>query len=167
MSGILHCRCCTTARRYEYTSTQRLNRLTCIQLIISIEINFVVSTVVTKISILLFHRRLVGVVSTQLRHYIYVAIGFVALYGVCFPVALLVGCHPFDAYWKQMDPFWAMANKGKFHCVDEASLIITSTTISIIQDFLACFLPMTFFFKLQMPLRRKVALAAIFGVGFL
>lgn len=93
---------------------------------------------------------------------IYVAITLVIAYWVAFTIALFAGCSPFDAFWNQINPFWSK----EFTCVDEAKVIIAASIVSIIQDFMCCFMPVILFWELQISKRRKYALFAIFGVGF-
>jgi hypothetical protein len=82
-------------------------------------------------------------------------------------ITLLVGCRPLNAYWMQVKPQWLEANQGKYSCYDEAAYIVWIAVFSMVTDFLACLLPMSLFFSLHMNWRRKAALAAIFGSGFL
>jgi hypothetical protein len=130
----------------------------------ALEALYLTSTATTKISILLFYRRLTaGTVSNSFLYLVYAAIAFVALYYVIFTINLFIGCRPMYAFWMQVDPFWG----GKYKCFDEASNLIAASVISVVQDFIACGMPSILFWKLRIPLNQKIALAAIFGVGFL
>jgi hypothetical protein len=80
---------------------------------------------------------------------------------------MLVGCRPFNAYWLQVNPMWLAKNQGKFYCYDEATYIVVAATISMVTDFFVCVLPLSLFLRLKISNRQKLALAAIFGVGFL
>jgi hypothetical protein len=132
-----------------------------------IQLTYLVSTVTTKVSILLFYRRLTSGVSTPFRYAVYAAIIFVGSFCIAGLTTLLVGCRPFNAYWLELNPAWAAANEGKFYCYDEGPYIIAVATISMVTDFLVCVLPMMLFLRLNIGFRQKLALAAIFGVGFL
>jgi hypothetical protein len=120
----------------------------------------------TKISILLFYRRLTERVSTRFQWMLNGVIAFVACCCIAGFITMLVGCRPIHAYWMQVDPVWLAENTGKFTCYDEAAYIVFIATISMITDFLVCILPMSLFLRLQMNWKRKLALVAIFGVGF-
>jgi hypothetical protein len=76
---------------------------------------------------------------------------------------LFVGCQPIQAFWLQVNLF----SQDKYQCINEAANLIAAAAISVVQDFLACGMPMVLFWKLRIPFRQKIALAAIFGVGFL
>jgi hypothetical protein len=125
-----------------------------------------VATSTTKISILLFYRRLAdGSLSVRFLYAVYTAIAFVVLYFVVFWINLFVGCQPFHAFWKQVDIVWNASNK--YHCFNEEMNLVGAAVVSVVQDFIACGMPMILFWKLKIPRRQKIALGVIFGVGFL
>jgi hypothetical protein len=106
-------------------------------------------------------------VSTKFQYILYGTIAFVLCCCVSGFITMLVGCRPLHAYWMQVNPMWLIENEGKFTCYDEGIYIVFIATVSMVTDFLVCILPMTLFFRLQMNWRRKLALALIFGIGFL
>ncbi|TLD37770.1 hypothetical protein E2P81_ATG03445 [Venturia nashicola] len=129
----------------------------------ALEALYLTSTATTKISILLFYRRLsAGTVSNGFIYSVYAAIAFVVVYYFIFMINLFIGCHPVEAFWLQANPFSSM----KYQCLDEAANLIAAGVISVVQDLLACGMPMVLFWKLQIPVRQKFALGAIFGIGF-
>jgi hypothetical protein len=132
-----------------------------------IEITYLFSTCITKISILLFYRRLGGAVSSRFRYCVWAAIGFVILYGLTFFIGVFLQCRPLNAYWNQGNLFWQAAHQGDWYCSDEAATIVAASVISMVQDFIACLLPMALFARLKISRKQKIALAGIFGVGFL
>jgi hypothetical protein len=125
------------------------------------------STVTTKISILMFYRRLTARVSTLFLWAVYVSIGLIASFFVASLITMLVGCQPFSSYWLQSNPVWLQENQGKFTCYDESLFIVIAATWSMVTDFLVCVLPLMLFLKLNMARRQKFVLTAIFGIGFL
>jgi hypothetical protein len=145
-------------------------RLICAKITFAIEFLYLVSTVTTKISILLFFRRLVtGSMSRTFRWAVYSAIAFVIAYFVTFTITLFTTCRPFYVWWLVGNWFWYEANKDKgvFKCDNEGRTIVASAAISALQDFVACGLPITLFWKLRIPTKQKIALGGIFTVGFL
>lgn len=129
---------------------------------------YMVSTCTTKVSILLFYRRLVsGAVSRAFLYCVYASIAYVAVYFVIYFLALFGICVPLSTYWKQADWGWYEANSNSFHCLPEGKMLISSAVISASQDFIACGLPMILFSTLQMPRRQKIALSMVFMVGIL
>jgi hypothetical protein len=126
------------------------------------------SSVTTKISILLFYRRLAaGCVTKRFIYAVYAAVAFVLLYFIIFFFMLFYQCRPLNAFWKQVDYFWYDANKNNFICTDEGAVLVASAVISAIQDFIACGMPMALFRKLRIPRKQKLALGCIFAVGIL
>jgi hypothetical protein len=120
------------------------------------------------VSILLFYRRLAsGTISKAFLFGVYAAIAFVVLYFVIFTLNLFLGCRPFKAFWLEADLVWVAENTGKYYCFNEAGNIIAASVISFIQDFIACGMPSVLLWKTKIPKRQKIALGAIFGVGFL
>jgi hypothetical protein len=134
------------------------------QVTMALEALYLTSTATTKISILLFYRRLAsGTISGPFLNTVYAALAFVAVYYFIFMINLFVGCQPIEAFWLQVNIF----SEERYHCIDEAANLIAAAAISVVQDFLACGLPMVLFWKLRIPPRQKIALVVIFGVGFL
>jgi hypothetical protein len=141
------------------------------QITMVIEALYIVSTGLTKISILLFYRRLsTGAVSATFHWAVRGCIAFVICYMVTFLCTLFLGCLPINAYWDQVSIAWIVAPHVEgvdYRCFNEGANLLSASAISILQDFMACGMPMLLFWKLQMPRRQKIALGAIFGVGFL
>lgn len=156
------------AERSVHTESEPHQSLTCVQITMALEATYLTSTACTKISILLFYRRLgVGTVTNRFLYSVYAAIAFVLAYYITFTVNLFVGCRPINAFWNQADLVWLAENDGKYSCFDEATNMIAAAVISVLQDFIACFMPTILFWKLRIRRQQKFALCAIFGVGFL
>jgi hypothetical protein len=129
---------------------------------------YMVSTCTTKISILLFHRRLAaGTITDRYTYCIRAAIAFVVVYFIIFFINILNVCTPFSAYWMQANYHWLQSNLSNFKCENEAAALISSGILSTIQDFIAFGLPIVLLWRLQLPKRQKIDLAMVFGVGFL
>ncbi|KAF2401143.1 hypothetical protein EJ06DRAFT_555763 [Trichodelitschia bisporula] len=134
---------------------------------IAIEAMYVISTTTTKISILLFYRRLVaGTISTAFLYATYITMASVLLSSLFFFFTLFAICRPMSTYWMQADWFWYAAHEKEFQCMAEDKLLVASAVISALQDFVTCGLPTVLFWKLRVPMRQKIALAGIFAVGF-
>jgi hypothetical protein len=133
----------------------------------AIEMTYLISTCTTKISILLFYRRLGGAVSVRFRYMVYAAIGFVVSYCICYVILACFHCRPLDAYWNQANMYWRLAHPKNedWTCTDEGAQVVSACVISMVQDFIACLLPMALFARLKISRKQKGALAGIFGVG--
>ncbi|KAH7371401.1 hypothetical protein BKA66DRAFT_469728 [Pyrenochaeta sp. MPI-SDFR-AT-0127] len=134
------------------------------QITLAMEIIYLASTTLTKISILTFYRRItVSGLSRPLLIAVWASIIFVAGYGISFIMVLIFTCSPVEAYWYRFTTSWLRTNKYKCH--DEIATLIAIISISTLQDFIACLLPMFVVRKLRLPVRQKLALAAVFLVG--
>lgn len=128
----------------------------------------------TKISILLFYRRLaIGTISNRFIYTIYAAIAFVIAYFITFNLTLFLHCRPFESFWKQSDLKWYFKHKGSdtkkadFICTSESADLIASGIVSILQDFIAVGIPLFLFWKLRVSWRQRLALGVVFGIGIL
>jgi hypothetical protein len=134
----------------------------------AIEATYILGTGLTKISILLFYRRLVsGTVSSRFVWAIRVSIFSVAAYIIAFENTLIFGCRPMNAYWNQVDPVWRTSPDHPYACLNEVATLYAANITSILQDFLTFLIPLLLFSRLQLPTRQKVLLSIIFGIGFL
>ncbi|EON65935.1 hypothetical protein W97_05177 [Coniosporium apollinis CBS 100218] len=104
-----------------------------------------------------------GTVSKKFRTTVWISIAFIVAFLITFVILAVAQCLPVEAYWLRLNPVWATTHKYK--CINEPVGVIIAGSISIVQDFIACGLPIMLFWKLQMPRRQKIALGIIFGVG--
>lgn len=121
-----------------------------------------------KISILLFYRRMnARVVTQKFRIATWINIILIGLYVVSFTLVLFLACKPFSAFWDQFD-FVKLAKGYTYKCrVDEGVDLLAASIISALQDAVAAFLPTILYWNLQIPARQKIALGAIFALGYL
>lgn len=121
----------------------------------------------TKISILLFYRRLAA--GTYTRKFLWathIGIIYNACYMLSFCLALIFLCNPTDAYWMSFSPKWVM--KGhKYKCAHENVSLPFSGGFSVIGDAYSTLLPILLIQNLQMSQKQKVALYSLFASGFL
>ncbi|KAF1811990.1 hypothetical protein P152DRAFT_514656 [Eremomyces bilateralis CBS 781.70] len=137
------------------------------QITMALEQIYMLSTVTTKISILLFYRRLgVGAVTHRFLYCVYAAIAFVLGYFIVFTLTLWFHCRPISAFWLQVDILWNAKHKQDYTCINEPANLIAASTISVVQDFIVCGMPLVLFRNIRIPRRQKIVLAAVFGVGF-
>lgn len=124
----------------------------------------------TKLAVLLFYRRMVK--DTYSRKWLYIlwaAISFNVTAGIAVLIVYLNICWPLDAYWLayQLVP---KPYTGHYTCIVHGrGLTLTSGIISIITDMYAVAIPhfMLKQYKLDVPIRQKIALNVIFALGWL
>jgi hypothetical protein len=129
------------------------------------EFMIISSTSCTKISILLFYRRLaVGSYSKGFLWAVRAGIlfNFCYCFGFIFYIAFM--CNPPDAYWQQFSTTW---DKRNWKCANEQISVPLSGALSVVGDFYATLLPGLLLRSLQMPKKQKLFLYALFATGFL
>ena len=134
------------------------------------DFQYTITTTLTKISILLFYRRLSsGTFTPTFQWIMRGAIAFIVVTFVAFTMTTLLSCRPLNAFWNQVDFEWAITHKAgrDYVCYNEPLHYFFNISITVIQDFMVTLMPMALFYQLKMPMRQKVALAVLFGVGIL
>ncbi|KAH7015945.1 hypothetical protein B0J12DRAFT_545432, partial [Macrophomina phaseolina] len=134
------------------------------KVVLSVCILYLLSSCLTKVSILYFYRR-IGEIKKWFRLTIWVNIGFIVSFTVAFSIGLFLECRPLYAYWNVVNPLWRMSHE--YHCADEGAKMLSACAISAFHDFVVCILPMTLFWDLHISRRAKLALMLIFSLGFL
>jgi hypothetical protein len=95
-------------------------------------------------------------ISRRFRIIIYVCCGAVAAYFVAFLVLFMTQCHPVSYGWNPVE------GGG---CRDVRVQQISSITANILLDFAIAVLPIPVFWSLQMQMRNKLTVAAMFLMG--
>jgi hypothetical protein len=129
---------------------------------------YIVAGGMIKISILLFYRRLDSrSITKSFRIATWLNIIAIAIFSAAFVIVLFTACTPFTAFWYQFDVTKQLTGYA-YHCwVDEAADLLSASIISAVQDAIAAFLPTILYWNLQIPRRQKIALGAIFALGYL
>jgi hypothetical protein len=135
------------------------------------EVFFLVSLTCTKLSVLLFYRRLVkGTYSDGYKYSLWFGM-FLAAVAFAVPLGMLVtSCSPVKALWWQWDMPYIYANAYKFHCRPIHTIVLVSQftgAISVATDFYSVMLPLLVLAKIQMNRRQRVGLMGIFGLSFM
>lgn len=60
---------------------------------------------------------------------------------------------------------WDPATKGK--CFNSDAAITSSAALNVVIDFILLLVPIERTWRLQMPMKRKIAVSAVFATGFL
>jgi hypothetical protein len=135
-----------------------------------VEYFYLYSTAATKLSVLMFYRRLVeGTVSRGFKLVIWGAIFFVLAQTLVFSVLVLETCKPVPMIWYQYIPQWVADHPGAY-CKPlslTVSISYLSGAVSVFSDFFSVVLPGALLLKIQISKRQKWGLMVIFGVGFL
>ncbi|EMD94642.1 hypothetical protein COCC4DRAFT_147404 [Bipolaris maydis ATCC 48331] len=135
------------------------------EIALAIELLYMISTSLIKVSILCFYRRITGRLTHQFVYWVYATIAFCVIYGVVFTFVILFTCTPIEGFWRYFDIAWRIQNK--LVCRDEGAIIVACAAISSVQDFIICLLPVLLIWNLQISKRQKLALCGIFGMGLI
>lgn len=121
-----------------------------------------------KLSVLLFYRRLgKGLVSRAFRWIMILTFIMVLAYTISFCIIPIVMCNPVSAYWDQVDFRVRFGpKKYDFTCINEGADVVANGVASTVTDFIVAILPTILCWKLQIPMRQKIALYSIFAVSY-
>jgi hypothetical protein len=143
--------------------SHRVLLLTNLQLTYFGELLFVWSISCTKISILLFYRRLAAGSATKAFLWgTWIGVGYNVAYFITYTILPANMCRPADAYWNQFNLFY----KKEWSCIDEGMVLPVGAALSVVSDLYGCLLPVLLLRKLQMLRRQKVLLYCLFALGF-
>ncbi|KIW91784.1 uncharacterized protein Z519_07754 [Cladophialophora bantiana CBS 173.52] len=126
---------------------------------------YIIGITLIKISVLLFYRRLSVKFSRAFFIATWIGIAYNILYFVSFALTLLLLCRPLHSYWDSFDPVWAATHH--FHCGSEGAALPASSAFSVAGDFYSTLLPLILVYYLELPRRQKIALYALFALGFM
>ncbi|KAF2396765.1 hypothetical protein EJ06DRAFT_482660, partial [Trichodelitschia bisporula] len=134
-----------------------------------IEYVFFYSTCLTKISVLMFYRRLVaGTYSNKFKWAMWAAITFVVVYTIVVSFLVLFTCNPIPAVWKNYDLQWAQTHK--FSCTSrpvQTWVAELTGALSVFSDVYSILLPAALLMRIRISRRQRIGLLFVFGVGFL
>ncbi|KDN63677.1 putative integral membrane protein [Colletotrichum sublineola] len=125
------------------------------KLILASGVTWLLGTVFIKMAILWLYTRLFS--TARFKRWSRIVMGITGAYGVAFLILFMSRCTP-------MSQQWAPVPGG--HCRDITIDQIVSVSINIVVDVAMTALPMPMLWGLQMPLKNKIAVSAMFAMGF-
>lgn len=149
-------------RRYSAKKTlPRTNlHLTRTQIMFASAMVYSINVFIVKASLLFFYKRLFGAGYPGMQRFINVFIVFLALYAVGSCLGFAFQCNPVHAYWS--------LQQRTTNCTSlEKSVVIYRTirAISVTCEVVILILPMRYVFSLTLPLKHRLGLAILFGMG--
>jgi hypothetical protein len=127
-----------------------------------LEVLFLAAMTLTKVSVLLFFRRLVDrSFNKWITYAIWLAVAFTIAYFFAFTLFLVLACTPVEASWKSLNLMW----KRPYHCVDRELVDTLVGALSVFSDLYAMLIPIYIVSKLKMQLSRKIVLYGVFCCG--
>jgi hypothetical protein len=108
----------------------------------------------TKISILLFYRRIFTLHRFNLLVWFLIWFCIAYIVGIC--IAALLECVPTQYRWD-------LTVHG--YCINVGAEVVAGSAVSVTTDFIVLLMPIPFVAKLHTPLRRKLQVIGIFLLG--
>jgi hypothetical protein len=128
------------------------------------EILFLSSLCSTKVSVVLFFRRLIDHSHAKwMNRAIWASIIFTVAYFLSFLLVLIFACKPVDAAWKSLNISWG----DNYTCLDRSQLDPLNGVFSIFSDVYSMAIPTVIVTRLSVPLSRKIVLYAVFGCSLI
>jgi len=128
------------------------------------EFLYVVSSGLTKLSVLVFYLRLADRrVSPKFIYSTWLAIILVIVYMITFMFVAIFACTPFHSLWDSYNPAWAQTHE--YHCINQGLAIGIQSLISLVHDVLTALLPATLLYGTRIPVKQKIGIALLFSLG--
>ena len=118
------------------------------------EATYYITVSLTKISILFLYLKLIP--QRTYRHISWGMMVFVGLTGFTCVIAGIFQCNPIPKAWHP---------KMEGTCFNQVALYLSNAGLNIFQDLIIYFLPVKTLWQVQLPLKQRIALIAVFVVG--
>jgi hypothetical protein len=94
------------------------------------------------------------------KYVIYVVSGIIVAYTLAIFLALIFACHPIERNWDQIPQSWNMNA-----CIHRTGLYFATALTNTASDIILILIPIRIIWRLHVPVRQKLGIAAMFGVG--
>lgn len=128
-----------------------------IQLFYVVQQLYILIQVFAKISILLFFSRIFPARWFQLT--VRCSIAFLLIHGLVFLLVIVFQCTPISSTWDRSNP--------DRKCLNVTAIGYAGAVLSIVEDLVILVLPIPELVKLQLNIRKKIALGFMFSLGSL
>ncbi|KAM0304617.1 hypothetical protein ACHAPM_002719 [Fusarium culmorum] len=123
---------------------------------IPVNIFYMLSSDLAKISLLFFYLRLSP--ERNFRMILYSLISLFGLYALIYAMISLFGCQPIKASWD-------LAAQATGKCVDKFGFFLAASVANVVMDLIILLLPLRIVIPLQIPRRQKMSLLFLFTTG--
>ena len=147
---------CPWSHHSETKTLTHINESQCdymVQVFTSLAVGF------SKVSVLLLYRRIFSVRVFKTVATIGVAIAIA--WTVAFTISTIFQCNPIRLYWTELEFLWGN------RCIQIIPFYQAQAITDIITDFAILAMPMPMIWKLQLPLKQKLAVAGMFLLGLM
>ena len=143
-------------RHFETVSERHIDLI--LKATFAYEILYYICVTLIKVSILLFYYRIFGVGKTFKRT-VYVALGVVVAWCIAIVLGSIFQCTPVQAAWIRPFPH--------SKCINNNGALLGVAISNVVIDCGILILPVPSIWNLNLSVRRKIALTAIFLIGAL
>ncbi len=126
------------------------------QYFFTIDCLFIVSSNVTRLSILLFYRGLFRF-NQHFRRALYLLFFLIFAQAVAFFFVNIFQCRPIKAFWDRLTP--------RHTCITRTHFLLPQALCNVLADLFILTLPMPILWSLQIDVRKKIAVGALFVLG--
>lgn len=123
------------------------------------ELFYVVSSTLTKMSLLLFFLRIFENPSFRLQ--IQIVCLIVTSTGIAIFFSLAFQCSPVSGYWTN----WSLSAAEKAKCIEQYAVLSAGSALSICEYVIILILPISRLWKLQLSTRKKINVCLMFSMG--
>ncbi|PGG98810.1 hypothetical protein GX51_06606 [Blastomyces parvus] len=134
------------------------------QLATSCYVLFALATSTTKLSLLAFYRRLLSPHSHKTYRWVILSLEIlstIVTLAYVFGVPFL--CKPIGAAWDFTPPLYRPAYD--YHCIERFDITFAASIVNAVLDLLTMLVPIPIAWQLQLPIRQRLAVIAIFCLG--
>lgn len=128
------------------------------QLFLAGEICWPLANAGVKVSIINYYIKIFRS-NRKFRMYAYIILGLTLVYCLMVILTVLLICTPFAFHWD--------TNIKGGSCANQSDAYLVSGVLNLLLDICVIVLPMPLLWGLKMPIRKKLGLAFMFGIGFL
>ena len=94
------------------------------------------------------------------KYVIYVVSSIIVAYTLAIFFSLIFACHPVGRNWDPIPQSWKMD-----YCIDRMGVYLATALTNTTSDMILILIPIPIIWRLHVPVRQKLGIAAIFGVG--
>lgn len=124
------------------------------------KILFTLASGFTRLSLCAFYYRLVkdsGI--TWFKWAVHATVAFTIIVSIAFVLLIVFLCTPVE--------YWEYPPTTGGHCLPEGSVTLAAGVINIANDVLTAVVPIPLIMRLKMPLRQRIGVCVLFGLGFI
>lgn len=126
------------------------------QIVLAVSVIYILCIACAELALLMFYYALLNVMRFW-KYVIYVVSGIIAAYTFVIFFVFIFSCRPIERTLPQ--------SSHMDHCIHRASLYLATAVANTMIGIILILIPIRVIWRLHVPVRQKLGVAAIFGVG--